>query len=207
MKDKIDKIFNIYVLPPIIYVFMRLLWFTFRKEIHFIDDIDNSQFVCACWHSELLISSQAYRKVHPRHKANAMVSQHLDGEVVAQTIKFMGIKPLKGSSSKGGVKVLLQALDALKNGEEVLITPDGPRGPRHTINDGIISLATKLKLPIFTMNFKASNYWQLRSWDKFVIPKPFSKVDIYAQMIRVDDLNSKEAKELLQQTMLRYTII
>jgi hypothetical protein len=207
MKDEIEKFFSIYVAPFIIYIFMKLLWFTLRKEIHFINEVDDSQFVCACWHSELLISTQAYRKVHPRHKANAMVSQHLDGEIVARTMNFMNIKPLKGSSSKGGVKVLLQALDVLKNGEEVLITPDGPRGPRHTINDGIVSLATKLKLPILTMNFNARSYWQLRSWDKFVIPKPFSKVDIYAQVIRVDDLNHKEAKELLQATMLRYTII
>ncbi len=207
MKDKLEILFSLYIAPLIIYIFMRILWFTLRKEIHFIDIVDDSQFVCACWHSELLISTQAYRKVHPQHKANAMVSQHTDGEVVARIMNFMKIKPLKGSSSKGGVKVLLQALDVLKHGEEVLITPDGPRGPRHTINDGIISLAQKLKLPILTMNFSASSYWQLRSWDKFVIPKPFSKVDIYAQTIRVDKLTNAEAKELLKKTMLRYTII
>jgi len=207
MKKAIEKFFTLYIAPVLIYSFMKLLWITLRKKIHFLDSVDNSQFVCACWHSELLISSQAYRQVHPRHKANAMVSQHLDGEVVAKTIRFMDIKPLKGSSSKGGVKVLLQALDVLKKGEEVIITPDGPRGPRHNINDGIISLAQKLNLPIFTMNFKASSYWQLRSWDKFVIPKPFSKVDIYAQVINVCDMDSLEAKTLLQKTMLKYTII
>lgn len=206
MKDKLEIFFSLYIAPLIIYIFMKILWFTLRKEIHFMDSVDDRQYLCACWHSELLVSSQAYRKVHPKHKANAMVSQHLDGEVVARTIRFMDIKPLKGSSSKGGVKVLLQALDVLKKGEEVIITPDGPRGPRYAINDGIMSLAQKLNLPIFTMNFRASSYWQLRSWDKFVIPKPFCKVDIYAQVIKVDELNMSEGKEFLQKTMLRYSI-
>lgn len=194
------------VIPPLIYVLMRILWVTASKKFHFITDIGEEQHICVTWHSELLMSPQAYRHIHKKQKSTAIISQHFDGQLIASTLSLLKIRPLRGSSKKGAKKVLLEAFRAVKNGEEVLITPDGPRGPRHSMSDGAVGLAVRSSLPIFVMNYKASAYWQLKSWDKFVIPKPFSRIDFYMQSLSLDGLSMEEARELLLEKMLENTI-
>ena len=195
------------VIPSIIYVLMRILWYSASKKFHFITPIGEEQHVCVTWHSELLMSPQAYRQIHKTQKSAAIISQHSDGQLIASTLNMLGIRPLRGSSKKGAKKVLLEAFRAVKNGEEVLITPDGPRGPRHSMSDGAIGLAVKSALPIFVMNYKASSYWQLKSWDKFVIPKPFSRIDFYIQSVSLEGMTLDEAKEHLLAKMLAHTIL
>ncbi|SFV59883.1 Protein of unknown function DUF374 [hydrothermal vent metagenome] len=192
--------------PPIVYVFMRIVWFTTSRKFHFITPIDEAQHVCVCWHGELFMSPQAYRKIHKKHPASAIISSHFDGSLIAGTLNLLHIRPLRGSSRKGAKQVLLQAFKSIKQGEEVLITPDGPKGPRHSMSDGAIGIALKSKLPVFIMNFKAENYWQLKSWDRFVIPKPFTKVDFYIQSISLEGMALDEARAYLLEKMLEHTI-
>ncbi len=194
------------IIPPLVYVLMRIIWLTTSKKFHFITPIGEEQHICVCWHGELFMSPQAYRYIHKKHKASAIISQHFDGSLIADTLSLLSIRPLRGSSKKGAKKVLLEAFRAVKNGEEVLVTPDGPRGPRHSMSDGAIGLAVKSKLPIFIMNFKCSSYWQLKSWDGFVIPKPFSKIDFYIQSISLEGMELEEARVCLRSKMLEYTI-
>ncbi|MBN2767987.1 MAG: lysophospholipid acyltransferase family protein [Campylobacterales bacterium] len=207
MKVSLSKKIILLLAPAFIYIFMRLLWLTTRKHFNFAEVIEKEkQYLCTCWHGELLFSPQAYRKLHPKNISNAMISRHFDGEIIARTLSFLNITAIRGSSSKGGARVFLEAFKRLKRGEEILITPDGPRGPRHTLGEGIISLAQKLNLPIFIMSYQASGYWQLKSWDKFIIPKPFSKVEFFAQSIDITDKSEDEAKKILKDAMMRYTI-
>jgi len=201
------KHFGTVVIPPVVFVIMRLLWLTSRKRFYYITPIDDTQHVCVCWHGELLMSPQAYRKIHPSHKASAIISQHTDGEIIARTLKMLGIRPLRGSSKKGARQVLMQAFKSIKAKEEVLITPDGPRGPRHSMSDGAIGIALKSNLPIFIMNYQASSYWQLGSWDRFVIPKPFCRIDFYIQSLSLEGMGHDEAKAYLKGKMLEHTIV
>jgi lysophospholipid acyltransferase (LPLAT)-like uncharacterized protein len=205
MKHFFRKVGQI-VIPPVVYILMRIVWYTTSKKFHFITPIGEEQHVCVTWHGELFMSPQAYRKIHKSHPASAIISSHFDGSLIAGTLEFLHIRPLRGSSRKGAKQVLLQAFKSIKQGEEVLITPDGPKGPRHSMSDGAIGIALKSKLPIFVMNFKAKNYWQLKSWDHFVIPKPFSQVDFYMQSISLEGMDLKEAKEYLREKMLENTI-
>jgi len=205
MKKFLRSIGNV-IIPPLAYLLMRFVWVTTRKEFHFITPIDEEQHVCVTWHGELFMSPQAYRYVHKTHDASAIISAHFDGSLIAGTLSFLSIRPLRGSSRKGGTQVLKQAFKSIRDGEEVLITPDGPKGPRHSMSDGAIGIALKSKLPIFIMNFQAKNYWQLSSWDKFVIPKPFTKVDFYIQSISLDGMELEEAKDYLSSKMLEHTI-
>jgi len=198
---------GVVVIPPLVYVLMRLIWWSSRKKFYYITPIDDSQHVCVCWHGELLMSPQAYRKIHPKHPASAIISSHFDGSLIAGTLQMLHIRPLRGSTKKGARQVLLQAFKSIKEGEEVLITPDGPRGPRHSMSDGAIGIALKSKLPIFVMNYQASSYWQLNSWDRFVIPKPFGQIDFYIQSISLEGMNLEEAKDYLKEKMLEHTII
>jgi lysophospholipid acyltransferase (LPLAT)-like uncharacterized protein len=75
------------------------------------------------------------------------------------------------------------------------------------MSDGAIGIALKSKLPIFVMNYKADHYWQLKSWDRFVIPKPFTRVDFYIQSISLEGLTLEEAKVYLSDKMLENTIL
>ena len=206
MKNILRQIGQI-VIPPIVYLIMRIIWFTTSKKFHFISPVGDEQHICVCWHGELFMSPQAYRKIHKKQKASAIISAHFDGSLIAGTLNMFKIRPLRGSSSKGAKQVLLQAFKSIKNGEEVLITPDGPRGPRYHMSDGAIGIALKSRLPIFVMNYKADNYWQLKSWDKFVIPKPFTKVDFYLQSVSLEGMELNEAKEYLLNKMLENTIV
>ena len=205
MKNIVRKLGS-YVVPPIAYILMRIIWYTTSKKFHFITNIGKEQHVCVTWHGELLMSPQAYRHIHKNHPASAIISSHFDGSLIAKTLQYLHIRPLRGSSKKGAKKVLLQAFKSIKSGEEVLITPDGPRGPRHTMSDGAIGIALKSKLPIFVMNFKAKSYWQVNSWDQFVIPKPFTRIDFYMQSILLEGMEHEEAKVYLLDKMLENTI-
>jgi len=205
MKANLRKAGEI-VIPPLAYLLMRMIWFTTRKKFHFITEIGQEQHVCVCWHGELFMSPQAYRDIHKKHPASAIISSHSDGSLIAGTLSLLKIRPLRGSTRKGAKQVLLQAFKSIKNGEEVLITPDGPKGPRHSMSDGAIGLALKSKLPIFVMNFKAKHFWQINSWDKFVIPKPFTQVDFYIQSVSLKEMEIEEARQHLLEKMLKYTI-
>jgi len=205
MKSFLRKLGQV-VIPPLVYILMRIIWVTTRKKFHYITEIDERQHVCVTWHGELLMSPQAYRHIHKTQAASAIISSHFDGALIARTLQFLKIRPLRGSSRKGARQVLLQAFKSIKSGEEVLITPDGPRGPRHSMSDGAVGIALKSKLPIFIMNFTAQNYWQLGSWDRFVIPKPFTQVDFYMQSLSLEGLAHEEAKAYLASKMLAHTI-
>ncbi len=206
MKKRIMRSIGVVIIPILLYIIMRFLWFTSRKKFHFITPISKHQHICVCWHSELLMAPQAYREIHPHFPSSAIISQHFDGELIAKVLQYLRIKALRGSSRKGAKGVLLQAFRKVKEGSEVLITPDGPRGPRYSMSDGAIGLALKANKPIFIMNYKAQNFWQLKSWDKFIIPKPFTKIEFYLQSVSLEGMELEEAKEYLQSKMLKNAI-
>jgi lysophospholipid acyltransferase (LPLAT)-like uncharacterized protein len=129
------------IVPPLVYLLMRIIWWTSSKKFHFISPVSDAQHVCVCWHGELLMSPQAYRKIHRKQPASAIISSHFDGSLIAGTLQLLGIRPLRGSTKKGARQVLLQAFKSIWKGEEVLITPDGPRGPRHSMSDGAVGIA------------------------------------------------------------------
>jgi hypothetical protein len=194
------------IIPPLGYLMMRFYWHTSKKSFHLQGEITQEQHVVVCWHGELLLSPQAYRYFHKRQPASAIISRHFDGEIIARILSFFHITPLRGSSSKGAKQVLLEAFRTLKKGDDLLVTPDGPRGPRHEVSDGALALALKGKLPICTVNFVCDRYWQLDSWDRFVIPKPFSKIDFYIKVLELSNMEMEEARKYLTGKMLENTI-
>jgi lysophospholipid acyltransferase (LPLAT)-like uncharacterized protein len=186
---------------------MKLLWFTYRKRYHYIDTPIEGQCMAVTWHAELLVSPQVYKKLRKNQKTSAIIAQHHDGELIARTFSFLNILPLRGSSRRGAKSVLIAAIKALKDGSSIMITPDGPKGPRYSMSDGAVSLALRSNLPLMVVNYKASSYWMLNSWDKFIIPKPFSSLEIYHQIIDIQGMEKEKAKEYLKNKMLIYSIV
>jgi lysophospholipid acyltransferase (LPLAT)-like uncharacterized protein len=195
------------IVPPLGYMIMRTLWYTCRKSFHIEGEFTQEQHIYVCWHGELFMSPQAYRYLHKTQRASAMISHHFDAELIANVYAFLKIDSIRGSGRKGAKEVFLKAFRAMKEGTELLITPDGPRGPRHHMYDGAVGLAVKGKKPVCMINFTCSNYWQLKSWDKFVIPKPFSKIDFYIESLSLEGMDLDEAKVYLREKMMKHTIV
>jgi lysophospholipid acyltransferase (LPLAT)-like uncharacterized protein len=203
---QLSRKIGVVLIPPTIFMVMKLLWFTYRKRYHYIDAPIEGQCMAVTWHAELLVSPQVYRKLRKNHKTSAIIAQHHDGELIARTFSFLNILPLRGSSRRGAKSVLIAAIKALEDGSSIMITPDGPKGPRYSMSDGAVSLALRSNLPLMVVNYKSSSYWMLSSWDKFIIPKPFSQLDIYHQIIDIEGMEKDEAKEYLKNRMLNYSI-
>ena len=118
------------------------------------------------------------------------------------------IGAVRGSSSKGAAKVLISAIRELKEGNDIAITPDGPRGPRHSVADGVIAIAQKSGARIIVLNSKPSKYWQFNSWDKFILPKPFGKINFYmSEPFNINDLEFEEARSFIKDKMMLNAIL
>lgn len=159
----------------------------------------------ACWHGELLMIPYAYKKYRKTPNVKLIISDHFDGTLIAKTLSYFGFGTIRGSSTRNAARALLGAIKELKNGCDLGITPDGPKGPRHEVADGIVIMAHKAKVKIVVVEIKPSSYWQLKSWDKFVIPKPFGLISYYiSDMIDVSEMDLAEAKELIQERLLTH---
>ena len=206
MFKKLSRSIAQVILPPLGYLLMRFYWVTSKKKFHVTGEITQDQSIVVCWHGELLMSPQAYRYFHKEQSSSGIISRHFDGEMIARILMYFSISPLRGSSSRGAKQVLLEAFRALKRGDDLLVTPDGPRGPRHTISDGAIALAHKAKAPVLTVNYVPKSYWQLESWDRFVIPKPFTTIDFYLENVSLEGMDMDEARAFLREKMLAHTV-
>lgn len=155
--------------------------------------------IIALWHNQLLLVP-LLRRFAPITKASAIISKSRDGDWLAAFVKtFRDADVIRvGHSSRHGA--LLQMIDALNQKIVVLITPDGPRGPRYEVKDGVIYSAKKSNALIFPLQWQASHIWELNTWDKFRIPRPFSKVTmtISEPIACADNLKEHELKESLQ---------
>jgi lysophospholipid acyltransferase (LPLAT)-like uncharacterized protein len=124
------------------------------------------------WHGHML----ALCYTHRRKRVSIMVSEHRDGEFIAQTVRLLGFVPVRGSTTRGGLRALFQMADRASSGFDVAITPDGPRGPRWRVQLGVITLAQRTGMPIIPVANGASSKKNLSSWDRYLIPLPFSRV-------------------------------
>ncbi len=126
------------------------------------------------WHSRILLGAGTQQG----QNLAVLISMHGDGELIARTVGKMGFDPIRGSSSRGGRAALLAATRALHEGRQVAFTPDGPRGPRMSIQPGCVLAASRAGVPIIPVGFEARRAKRLRSWDRFVIPWPFTRVAV-----------------------------
>lgn len=191
------------VVPFFMQLVVRFIYLTNKKVFHHPKIDLNESFIVAFWHGELLMQPFNYKKLKPHGKVSAMISEHKDGEAITRTVEYLGIHSIRGSSSKGGAKALISAIREIKGGDDIAITPDGPRGPRHSVADGIVAIHKKTNARILMFNCKPTKYWQFKSWDKFIVPKPFGTLEFFiSEPLDLKDLEIDEAKELVRKSML-----
>jgi hypothetical protein len=140
-------------------------------------------FIIAFWLGHLLLMTSAYRG----RRISVLSSQSRDGELMARTLARLGIETSRGSSSRGGMGAMRSLLRKVAEGCDLAFTPDGPRGPLREVQPGIIMAAASTGLPIQPVALAASRAKRLRSWDRFLIPLPFSTVHfVYGEPLQVD---------------------
>jgi lysophospholipid acyltransferase (LPLAT)-like uncharacterized protein len=135
-------------------------------------------YIGALWHNRLLIFPLVLRRFFPNRPGAALISASRDGDLLTDAIHRFGYDVIRGSSSRLGASAILQLTQMLASGRDVVITPDGPRGPAYELGPGIVFLAQKSGATVLPMNLEYSGSWRLGSWDRFIIPKPFSKVRV-----------------------------
>lgn len=201
------------MIPPTAFLVGRALWASLRLEVFGSEHVaaayeKHGQVIMSFWHNRLLLFPYAYRYQMQLHRLVAMVSRSHDGQLVAGFLERFGFRTLRGSSSQGGMAIFSQAVRMAREGYDIAISPDGPRGPRYQVQPGIIKLAQMTGLPILPVSYQVSIRKEIDSWDRFIVPGPFAKVAVeVSAAITVPRRAGKEQLELarirLQDELIR----
>lgn len=193
------------LLSIVLSLLMRLLYRTLRLQVHVasadgaaesmtIETLSLSLrrgFLFAFWHGTMLtgwlFARQFLKQLLHSESAEpqAVVSLSKDGELLSGALRRLRFDLIRGSSSKGGEEVKVLVREALRRGQAIAITPDGPRGPREVFKYGSVRLASETGRAIVFARITHHDFWQLKSWDRFEIPKPFSRADVRLSLIAV----------------------
>jgi len=160
--------------------FVRVLAHTWRVREHGRETSDayraaGRPVVFAVWHGEML----PLLWVHRHEKIALLISASRDGEIIARIAESIGFRAVRGSSTRGGARALLGIVRELQAGSDVAITPDGPKGPAQQFSPGAAVASARGGAPIVLVRARPQRAWRLGSWDSFMIPWPFSRVDVY----------------------------
>lgn len=152
-----------------------------RKKIESLLE-RNESFIYSFWHDQLLMCPLTWQS---NSNIKVLISKHRDGDIIAQLISNLGFEAIRGSThktnkikNKGGLLSARKMIKSLKNGISIGISPDGPKGPRHKVSEGILSISRLSKSVILPVGIGFKKKWVLNTWDKFIIPKPFNEITV-----------------------------
>lgn len=156
---------------------VRLISYAYRPLTIYLsndrpDLLDGKRYIFATWHEYVFIPTS----LHSRPDTAWLIGQHADGELAAQVSERFGSKLIRGSSTRGGTAALLKILRDKTSTRHFGITTDGPKGPRRKFQFGAVYIASRTGLSIAPIGFGFSRCWRAKSWDRFAIPLPFSRV-------------------------------
>lgn len=125
---------------------------------------------------------------HRDRNVRILVSESRDGEIITRITRKLGFDAVRGSSSRGGERAVIRMCALAREGLDLAITPDGPRGPRGSVGRGVLLVAARAGLPIVPVGVAARAAWRARSWDRFLVPLPFALVwVVYGPALRIPD--------------------
>lgn len=158
--------------------YIRLVHYTSRR--HYVVDPGAEPYVrgeraavFSFWHGRLMLMPML---CPPGRKMNVLISIHRDGEMIARTMHHFGCETIRGSTSRGGASAAMNAVKGLQAGENLSITPDGPRGPAMKVQPGLITVAELAGAPVVPVSFSSTRNRRMNSWDRFMVALPFGSV-------------------------------
>lgn len=181
---------------------------TYRIKIYNDDEVNKldksgENFISAFWHGRMLIPWYVNRK----YKIAALVSKSKDGEILTRLLKNWNYNVVRGSSHIGGKEALNIMEKTIDEGYSFAITPDGPTGPPYKMKAGAVVLAHRKSIPLLLLGTASNRNFVFKSWDKFQVPKPFSKVSVvYSEPIYVrEDSSREEINKLIEECEIKLT--
>jgi hypothetical protein len=198
-----------------VHVSLSLLTATLRCRVRYEGDLQadlgNQPAIFAIWHNRLALAMMMYhrfvRRPNPRRQMAAMVSASRDGALLARILENFLVQPVRGSTSRRGPQALLELTTWAERGFDLAITPDGPRGPRYSVQEGVVAVAQLTGLPVVPVSAWLGWKLQAGSWDRFQIPLPFSACDIMVgRMMRLPrEASDAEREQFRRQLELELT--
>ena len=183
-----------------------LVYYTSRKKYRgkaIFQKMVGKPVIFAFWHGRSMMLSPITRKF--KFQGYAVASRHRDGRLMAKLQRIFGLRPIYGSTTEGGVSVLRQGVRHLRDGKLVSLSPDGPKGPRMRLSDGVLYFAKMTGAPIVPVCYSCSKPWfQKHKWDQYLVALPFSKIIIEAlEPMYVESKEDLEfAREKLEKIMI-----
>ena len=166
----------------ILYYYIKLVKYTSHIDVQYGSGFDHDKFlsvrsgVFALWHQQIALAVMVLEEIGPA--LSALVSSHSDGKIIASAAKNTGCNIISGSTNKSTNSAIKSIISTLRSGGNIVITPDGPRGPREEINSNIMPITSKTGSFIIPLALSSSRYIELKSWDLFILPLPFSKISV-----------------------------
>ncbi len=180
------------------YLLSSTIRWTFIGKENFDIIMSNTGAVAVFWHGEMLMLPYTHR----HKKVAIIISKSKDGDIATAVINRFGFDAVRGSSSRGAESAILATMELLKNKYTIGLAGDGPKGPYHVMKPGPIWFAQKMNMPLIPVTARFKHYVQLKSWDRFLIPMPFTKaVAIYGEPLSMQGLQRREGMHLVQQRM------
>lgn len=203
------------VVPRVVWALFSLVGLTWRFEViaeegvtPLLSGLGAGPEIYCFWHQCVLPCTVYFRRTH----ATILISQSFDGELITRILQLFGFRAVRGSSSRGAREGLLGLAQVIESGNPAVFTADGPRGPIYQTKMGPIKLAQTTGAPIGAFHLEPERAWVVRSWDRFLVPKPFTRIVVsWAKGTRVpadlaaDQLESKreELNAAIERARLR----
>ncbi|HJD53819.1 MAG TPA: lysophospholipid acyltransferase family protein [Rickettsia endosymbiont of Proechinophthirus fluctus] len=169
------------IITILLYWYLRFVYFTSKQKFIFYDNGNKEKFlneqgvIFAFWHNMLALSPSMFighRNIY------ALISPHLDGKILNDLVGKFGCRVIVGSTNKNPIGALRNIIGKLSQGANIIVTPDGPKGPVYKVNSGITEIAYRYNTKLITIVSSTSRCFRLKSWDKLIIPLPFGTIKI-----------------------------
>jgi len=210
-KKILDNFFIKQIISLIGIMYILLTYYTSRVTFSNQSKIDslsknNENFIYAFWHDQLLMCPFTWKN---DLDILVLISKHKDGDIISRVISYLGFKTIRGSTNnpekiknKGGFIAAKKILSSLKKNICVGIAPDGPRGPRHEVAEGIINIARMSNKKIIPVALGFKSKWTLNTWDKFIVPKFFSSMKVsWGEPIEIQEEDNVKYQILLKKEL------
>lgn len=166
------------VLALLMRLWGRTLRFHWGSDVQALLDGGSPPAVVIFWHNRLFAAPLFYLRYFRRRRLATLISASKDGAWLAGFVERMGMRPVRGSRFKRGTQAVRDLIKAQREGYDIAVTPDGSRGPIYDMKAGAVTVAMKTGAPIVLLSFNHSGAWRLKSWDRFYVPFPFSKIEV-----------------------------
>ena len=185
----------------------RTLRFHFKEDVKAVLEGGSPPSVVIFWHNRLFAAPIFYHRYFRNRRLASLISASSDGAWLAGFVKKLGMRPVRGSRYQRGTQAVRDLIHALRDGYDVAVSPDGSRGPVYDMKAGAVTVALKTGAPILLVSFNHSGAWRLKTWDRFFIPHPFSRVQVSIDTVEQDTFLSEDPKEAAAMLKLRMDAI